>query len=61
VIENRVDEYPIRVTVSAQTDDDNQQEIWSGRQQDLFSKYAAKRKKAMAAIEANLLEFKSKL
>jgi spermidine synthase len=62
VVENCVDKYPIRVTVSAQQHDETETtKIWSGRQQDLFSKYKAKRTKAMSTIEANLEEFKSKL
>jgi len=32
--------------------------IWSGRQQDLFGKYASKRTKSMEAIKANLRDFK---
>lgn len=54
VIENCVDKYPIRVIVAA----DNHKKIWSGRQQDLFSKYASKRITAMGDIEAALQEFK---
>ena len=54
VVENRIDKYPIRVTISAEN-----QKIWSRRQQDLFSKYASKRKQAMADIEASLTEFKN--
>ena len=65
VVENCVDKYPIRVIVTAQKDSSppgkNPTEIWSGRQQDLFSKYASKRKKAMEAIENNLSSYKSKL
>lgn len=56
VIENCVDKYPIRVIVAAE----NYQNIWSGRQQDLFSKYATKRTAAMADIETALQEFKQK-
>lgn len=32
--------------------------IWSGRQQDLFGKYASKRAKSMETIKANLRDFK---
>lgn len=54
VVENRIDKYPIRVTISADS-----QKIWSGHQRDLFSKYASKRTQAMADIEASLKEFKN--
>ena len=33
-------------------------DIWSGRQQDLFSKYSTKRARAMKEIEANLQDMK---
>jgi len=48
------------VTVSASSDGSNV-EIWSGRQQDLFSKYAAKRSKAMQVIKNNLSALKDQL
>lgn len=57
IIENRVDKYPIRVIVSA-NDGGSNIEVWSGRQQDLFGKYAAKRKQAMEAMKANLKDLK---
>ena len=57
IVANRVDKYPIRVTVSAQIDGTNV-EVWSGRQQDLFSKYASKRSQAMAMMKANLQDLK---
>lgn len=53
VVENRIDNYPIRVTISADS-----QKIWSGHQRNLFSKYASNRTQAMADIEASLKEFK---
>ncbi|OEU14375.1 hypothetical protein FRACYDRAFT_188136, partial [Fragilariopsis cylindrus CCMP1102] len=55
IIENRVNKYPIRVIITAHTsDDDDAVEIWSGRQQDLFSKYKSKRINAMKEINASL-------
>ena len=60
IIENRVDKYPIRVIVTAHiiltnaVDDDDGVEIWSGRQQDLFSKYKSKRINAMKEINSSL-------
>ena len=61
IIENRVDKYPIRVIVTAHIiltndvdDDDDAVEIWSGRQQDLFSKYKSKRINAMKEINSSL-------
>ena len=36
-------------------------EIWSGRQQDLFSKYRAKRSQTMETIKANLIMLKDDL
>ena len=54
IIENRVDKYPIRVIVTAHSEEDNGLEIWSGRQQDLFSKYKSKRINAMKEINSSL-------
>ena len=63
IIENRVDKYPIQVIVTAHIiltndvdddDDDDAVEIWSGRQQDLFSKYKSKRINAMKEINSSL-------
>ena len=53
IIENRVNKYPIRVIVTA-AHTDNVVEIWSGRQQDLFSKYKSKRINAMKEINSSL-------
>ena len=36
-------------------------EIWSGRQQDLFSKYGAKRKQAMQTMKNNLNDLKEEV
>lgn len=60
VVEDCVDKYPIRVIVTAQVEQEETttKEIWSGRQQDLFSKYAAKRKKAIRQIESSLEDLK---
>jgi len=59
-VQNRVDSYPIKVIVTAQLAGGNNKPmtIWSGRQQDLFGKYASKRTKSMEAIKANLQDFK---
>ena len=56
IIENRVDKYPIRVIVTAHTSNVgiDAVEIWSGRQQDLFSKYKSKRINAMKEINSSL-------
>jgi len=56
----RTDNYPIRVIITANVKGKNW-EIWSGRQQDLFQKYASKRKQAMANIQANLIDLQESL
>jgi hypothetical protein len=71
IVQNRVDAYPITVTVSGRLaeqersgeDDQNKPTviIWTGRQQDLFRKYASKRKQAMEKMRKNLLDFKKGL
>jgi len=64
VIENRVDKYPIKVTVTAtataagSTQEQNKTKIWSGKQQNLFSKYAAKRTKAIQEIVESLEKYR---
>jgi hypothetical protein len=35
--------------------------VWTGRQQDLFRKYASQREKAMKEIKANLQDLKEEL
>jgi protein subunit release factor A len=57
ITENRTENYPIKVLVSASVGGTNV-EIWSGRQQDLFSKYAKKRKAAMDTMKRNLVDLK---
>lgn len=54
---NRTENYPIRVSVSASVDG-TKVEVWSGRQQDLFRKYGAKRQKAMETMKNNLNDLK---
>jgi len=55
IVENRVDKYPIQVVVEAKVDGSQKRmEVWKGRQQDLFRKYAAKRSKAIEDIKSNL-------
>ena len=49
IIQDRVDVYPIRVIVTAHLNGKNM-EVWSGRQQSLFSKYYTEREKSMAEI-----------
>ena len=53
ITENRVDKYPIKVIVTAHVGG-SKFEVWSGRQQDLFSKNGAKRTQTMNVIKANL-------
>lgn len=60
IVANRTDNYPIRVIVSAAFSGTNV-EIWSGRQQDLFSKYGAKRKQAMQTMKNNLNDLKEEV
>ena len=60
VIENRIDSYPVRVTVKANVNGKDW-EIWKGRQQDLFRKYGAKRTRSMAAITMATEELKEEL
>lgn len=57
IVQDRVDNYPIRVIVSAEVNG-QKMEVWSGRQQSLFSKYTSERKQAMAAIVQNLEDLK---
>eukprot|EP00536_Pseudo-nitzschia_multiseries_P004579 jgi/Psemu1/10272/gm1.10272_g len=62
VVEHRVDKYPIKVIVTAaQSQSGTETKIWSGKQQNLFSKYAAKRTKAIQEIVDALEEFKKGL
>jgi len=56
-LQNRVDVYPIKVTVSADING-TKLVVWSGRQQNLFSKYGAKRAKSMQEIKLNLEDLK---
>jgi len=58
IVQNQVDSYPIKVIVTAELPGSKPMTIWSGRQQDLFGKYASKRAKSMEAIQANLRDFK---
>lgn len=53
---NGTNNYPIKVIVSAEFGG-QKVTIWSGRQQDLFRKNAAKRERSMAEIKRNLSEF----
>jgi hypothetical protein len=57
---NRTDNYPIRVIVTADVGG-KPVEIWSGRQQDLFRKYASKRSKALEEMKKSLLDLKANL
>jgi len=59
VVEHRVDKYPIRVVVTAEQQSSGEKtKIWSGRQQDLFTKYSAKRTKSVQQIISSLENFK---
>jgi hypothetical protein len=49
--------YPIQVIVTAHIGSTSVV-IWQGRQQDLFSKYGAKRTAAMKAMKKGLMELK---
>jgi hypothetical protein len=60
VTANCVDVYPIKVIIEAKTGS-TKVIIWQGRQQDLFRKYASKRKQAQNAIIASLNELKESL
>jgi hypothetical protein len=57
---NRTENYPIRVIITADVGG-KPVEIWSGRQQDLFRKYAAKRSKALEQMKKSLLDLKANL
>lgn len=57
IIENRIDEYPVKVVIKAELNG-AKMDIWSGRQQNLFRKYAAKRRESIAEIQANLNDLK---
>ena len=57
---NCVDEYPIKVNITAKIGS-TVVKVWEGRQQDLFRKYASKRKQAQDKIIANLDELKNDL
>ena len=65
---HRTDSFPIRVIISARIGGSSSSnnkakelEVWSGRQQDLFSKYATKRRQTMEAIKANLIDLQESL
>mmetsp|Transcript_26611 Transcript_26611/g.37482 ORF Transcript_26611/g.37482 Transcript_26611/m.37482 type:complete len:80 (+) Transcript_26611:207-446(+) len=60
IISNRTNKYPIRVIVSTNLDG-KETELWSGRQQNLFSKYRSERTRAMNEIKSNLQALKSKM
>mmetsp|Transcript_8650 Transcript_8650/g.15321 ORF Transcript_8650/g.15321 Transcript_8650/m.15321 type:complete len:116 (-) Transcript_8650:81-428(-) len=54
ILENRVDSYPIMVTVAAIHPDGEETAVWSGSQKRLFRKYAQKRSTAMHEIKSAL-------
>jgi len=56
-VQNCVDTGPLKVTVSAQVGPQKVY-IWSGRQQDLFQKYADKRTKTIEKITSSLEDLK---
>jgi hypothetical protein len=49
--------YPIKVIISAEIKG-QKLEVWSGRQQSLFSKYASKRSEAIGIITESLEDLK---
>ncbi len=60
IVPNCVDQYPIKVNISARIGS-TVVKVWEGRQQDLFRKYASKREQARSTIIQNLNEMKEDL
>jgi len=60
IVEKRVDTYPIRVSVTANAFG-RELPVWSGRQQDLFRKYGAARKRSMKAISQAVQDLKEEM
>lgn len=60
IIENRVDEYPIKVDVSVRIQGE-MTTIWSGSQKNLFRKYGAARTKSIQEIKQSAQQIKGKL
>lgn len=58
IVQDCVNVYPIRVIVTAHLNGKNI-EVWSGRQQSLFSKYYSEREKSMSEITELLEGLKS--
>lgn len=58
VIENRIDDYPIKVVIQAELKNHGSIDVWSGRQQNLFRKYADTRRSSISEIQANLKDLK---
>eukprot|EP00565_Helicotheca_tamesis_P009216 CAMPEP_0185732928 /NCGR_PEP_ID=MMETSP1171-20130828/17961_1 /TAXON_ID=374046 /ORGANISM="Helicotheca tamensis, Strain CCMP826" /LENGTH=83 /DNA_ID=CAMNT_0028402535 /DNA_START=136 /DNA_END=386 /DNA_ORIENTATION=+ len=54
---NRVDEYPIRVIVTAQVGG-TKIKVWEGRQQSLFRKNWSQRERSMQEMKMNLEDLK---
>eukprot|EP00554_Chaetoceros_debilis_P007193 CAMPEP_0194074226 /NCGR_PEP_ID=MMETSP0149-20130528/1404_1 /TAXON_ID=122233 /ORGANISM="Chaetoceros debilis, Strain MM31A-1" /LENGTH=73 /DNA_ID=CAMNT_0038754363 /DNA_START=147 /DNA_END=368 /DNA_ORIENTATION=+ len=57
---NCVDKYPVKVIVEAKIGG-SKVKIWTGKQQDLFRKYGAKRSATIELIKQNLSELKEDL
>lgn len=57
IVENRIDAYPVKVVIKAEFNG-AKMDVWSGRQQNLFRKYADKRRASIAEIQANLNDLK---
>ena len=57
VTANCVDVYPVKVIIEANAGG-RPIKVWEGRQQDLFRKYASKRKKAQQVIIQSLTDLK---
>lgn len=60
VVPNGVNKYPIKVIITANNSDGTKTEVWSGRQQDLFRKYASKRSQSVEVMKKNLKALASK-
>lgn len=60
IIPNRTDNFPIKVIIKAFAGGP-EVEIWSGRQQALFSKNSQQRKRTMDEIVENLMKFKESI
>lgn len=58
IVENRVDVYPVKVTITVDVKGQKALQVYTCKQQDLFRKYASRRTKAMQEIEQALEDLK---